>query len=497
MESEKALIIIAFLSLIGLAASQPNLPHRVYGEVSEFETGSPISGANVTFRNSSGNILATQNTTDNGFYDLNVELKDFGQRFFLFVEGVNTSESLSFSRGKSEALDCRLNSSSSCVENQDTDDTDQEEDNQNQDQNQDQNDEQNSDDQESGGGSGGGSGGSGGGGGSPSGGFGGTEQDEEQDKSPEDKNISVNLQLDNGSSATARIQNLSQGQEVDINAQGTSLVRGLSFVSDRNFSDSEILFNSSVESSQDNKFRVLERFEIRSTNVSASQSFLTGFEVSNSVIQENDLSPDDLQLRTESNRKIDLSAVTGLGSYMYEADLGSLDGSYSIGFPVQDEEKFELSVRSISSETSASEQNITVEVANPESASVEEAVNLSRNGVVVKTWDIALQPGEVEELQYSASLESGSYSFSVRDRFVEVQVQEKQDNEIPILIIAAAFIIALIMIVSIGLFLRSYRSASRLDETIQEIEKREQGVTNEVENVRQDIEKLREYVKGS
>ncbi|EGQ43792.1 MAG: hypothetical protein J07AB43_04580 [Candidatus Nanosalina sp. J07AB43] len=132
MESEKALIIIVFLSLIGLAASQPNLPHRVYGEVSEFETGSPISGANVTFRNSSGNILATQNTTDNGFYDLNVQLKDSGQRFFLFVEGVNTSESLSFSRGRSEALDCRLNSSSSCVENQDSDDTDQEEDNQNQ-----------------------------------------------------------------------------------------------------------------------------------------------------------------------------------------------------------------------------------------------------------------------------------------------------------------------------------------------------------------------------
>jgi hypothetical protein len=284
---------------------------------------------------------------------------------------------------------------------------------------------------------------------------------------------------------------------VDINTEGSSLVRGLNFVSDRSFSHSEILFNSSMETVQDDQFTVLERFEIRSTNVSASQSFLAGFEVSNSMVQENDISPDELRLRTESGRRIDLSVVTSLGSYMYEADLGSLDGSYSLGFPAQEEEKLDLSVRSISSNTSASEQNITVEVANPESAAVEEAVNLSRNGVVVKTWDVALQPGEVEELRYSTSLDPGSYSFSVHDRFVEVQVQDKQDNEVPLFIIAAGTIVVFILLVSIGLFMRSYRSASRLDETIQEIERREQEVSEEVENVREDIERLREYVKGS
>ena len=494
MRFDKALIIVALLSLTGLAVSQPNLPHRIYGEVSNFEAGSPITGANITFRNSSGSILATQNTSDTGFYDLNVELKDSGQMFFLFVDGVNTSESLKFSRGSSEALDCRFDSSSSsCIENQDSDDTDQ---------NQDQNDEQSSDDQESGGGSTGGSGGGSsgssggsGGGGSPSGGFGGTGQ--EQDKSPENENITIELQLDNGSSATARIGNLSEGQEVDINTEGSSLVRGLNFVSDRSFSHSEILFNSSVETVQNDQFRVLERFEIRSTNVSASQSFLAGFEVDDLMVQENDISPDELRLRTESGRRIDLSVVTSLGSYMYEADLGSLDGSYSLGFSTQEEEKLDLSVRSISSNTSASEQNITVEVANPESAAVEEAVNLSRNGMVVKTWDVALQPGEVEELRYSTSLDTGSYSFSVRDRFVEVQVQDKQDNEVTLFIIAAGTIVVFILLVSIGLFMRSYRSASRLDETIQEIERREHEVSEEVENVREDIERLREYVKGS
>ncbi|NMJ77334.1 hypothetical protein GLU64_02905 [Nanohaloarchaea archaeon] len=498
MRFDKALILVALLSLTGLAVSQPNLPHRIYGEISSFETGSPITGANITFRNSSGSILATQSTTDTGFYDLNVELKDSGQRFFLFVDGVNTSESLRFSRGSSEALNCRFDSSSSsCVENQNSDDTDQKED----DQNQDLNDEQNSDDQESGGGStggsGGGSGGGGsGGGGSPSGGFGGTGQDE-QDKSPESENITVEIQLDNGSSATARIENLSEGQEVDINTEGSSLMRGLNFVSDRSFSDSEISFNSSLETVQYDQFRVLESFEIKSTNASASESFLAGFEVSDSVIQENDISPDELQLRTESGRRIDLSVVTGLGSYMYEADLGSLDVSYSLGFPALEEEKLDLSVRSISSNTSASEQNITVELANPESAPVEEAVNLSRDGVVVKTWDVALQPGEVEELRYSTSLDTGSYSFSVHDRFVEVQVQDKQDNEVPLLIIAAASIAVLMVLLALVLFLKGYRSASRLDQTIQEIERREQEVSEEVENVREDIERVREYVKGS
>jgi len=65
------------------------------------------------------------------------------------------------------------------------------------------------------------------------------------------------------------------------------------------------------------------------------------------------------------------------------------------------------------------------------------------------------------------------------------------------LIIAASSIAVFILLVSIGLFMRSYRSASRLDQIIQEIERREQEVSEEVENVREDIERLREYVKGS
>ena len=89
-----ALFLVSFFTMyISVAAAQEpaERPHRIYGEGSDFETGSPSTGSNITFRNSSGGIIATQNTTDTGCHDLNVELTDSGQRIFLVGEGGNTS----------------------------------------------------------------------------------------------------------------------------------------------------------------------------------------------------------------------------------------------------------------------------------------------------------------------------------------------------------------------------------------------------------------------
>jgi len=497
---DKALILVALLSLTGLAVSQPNLPHRIYGEVSNFETGSPITGANITFRNSSGSILATQNTSDTGFYDLNVELKDSGQRFFLFVDGVNTSESLNFSRGSSEALNCRFDSSpSSCIEIQDSDDTNQEED----DQNQDQNDEQNPDDQESGGGStggsgggssgGGGSGGGSGGGGSPSGGFGGTGQ--EQDEPPKNENVTVELQLDKKGSATARIENLSQGQEVNINTEGTSLVRGLNFVSDQKFSKSIISFNSSLASVASTNITMLETVGIESENISSSESMLLGFEIEKFPISGNNTTSKDFALfkGQENLSEIELSITEGLRRYLFEADVDNIDGIYQFGYFNKSSPKQGIEVKNLTTSSSGEKMVLSIRIKNSANTELVDSVRLIKNKSTVKEWRVELKPYSEKILNYSVSLDKGSHIFSVRDQKIEVNISDSAAT-LPLLMIGG--LISILSLFILYLYLSGIRKASQLDRTIERLEKRGKGVDEEMKSLRDDLRRIRTRVKS-
>ncbi|NMI89245.1 hypothetical protein GLU26_01935 [Nanohaloarchaea archaeon] len=497
MRFDKALILVALLSLTGLAVSQPNLPHRIYGEVSSFETGSPITGANITFRNSSGSILATQNTSDTGFYDLNVELKDSGQRFFLFVDGVNTSESLRFSRGSSEALVCRFDSSSlSCVEIQDSDDADQEED----DQNQDQNDEQSSDDQESGGGSSGGSGGGSsggggsGGGGSPSGGFGGTGQ--EQDEPPENENITVELQLDKKGSATARIENLSEGQEVNVNTEGTSFVRGLNFVSDQKFSKSIISFNSSLVSVANTNITMLETVGIESENISSSESLLLGFEIEKFPISGNNTTSKDFALfkGQENLSEIELSVTEGLRRYLFEADVDNIDGIYQFGYFNKSSPKQGIEVKNLTTSSSGEKMVLSIRVKNSANTELVDSVRLIKNKSTVKEWRVELKPYSEKILNYSVELDKGSHIFSVRGQKAEVNISDSAAT-LPLLMIGG--LISILSLFISYLYLSGIRKASQLDRTIERLEKRGEGVDEEMKSLRDDLRRIRTRVKHS
>ena len=486
-----SLSIVSFFLFTSLVVGQspPDLPHRVYGEVSSFETDSPITGANITFRNSSGNILATQNTTDTGFYDLNVELKDSGQRFFLFVDGVNTSESLNFSRGKSEALDCRFDSSSlSCVENQD------------------------SDDGGSGGSGGGGSGGSGGGGSGGSGGsggggsggsgggllpggFGGTEQDK-QDKPPENENITVELQLDNGSSATARIENLSEGQEVDINIEGTSLVRGLNFVSDQKFSKSIISFNSSLISVTNNNFTTLETIDIETENISSTQSLLLGFGTEKFSISGDDITAEDFAMLEgqENLDKIELSVAEGLRRYLFEANVDNIDGVYQFGYFNKSSPKQGIKVEKLITSSSSEKTVLSIRIKNSANKKLVDSVRLIKDKSMLKEWTVELKPDSKKILNYSVSLDKGSHIFSVRDQKIEVNISDSAAT-LPLLMIGG--LISILSLFILYLYLSGIRKASQLDRTIERLEKRGEGVDEEMKSLRDDLRRIRTRVKQS
>ena len=495
-----ALFLVSFFTMyISVAAAQepPELPHRIYGEVSDFETNYPITGANITFRNSSGSILATQNTSDTGFYDLNVELKDSGQRFFLFVDGVNTSESLNFSRGSSEALNCRFDSSpSSCIEIQDSDDTNQEDD----DQNQDQNDEQNSDDQDSqdspspadddGPSS------TSGPPASPSGGFENTEDNKEQNKPPENENITIELQLDNSGSATARIDNLSEGQEVDINIEGTSLVRGLNFVSDQKFSKSTISLNSSLISVANNNFTTLETIDIETENISSSQSLLLGFGTEKFSISGDDITAEDFAMLEgqENLDKIELSVAEGLRRYLFEADVDNIDGIYQFGYFNKSSPKQGIEVKNLTTSSSGEKMVLSIRVKNSANTELVDSVRLIKSKSTVKEWRVELKPYSEKILNYSVDLDKGSHIFSVRGQKAEVNISDSAAT-LPLLMIGG--LISILSLFISYLYLSGIRKASQLDRTIERLEKRGEGVDEEMKSLRDDLRRIRTRVKHS
>jgi len=120
--------------------------------------------------------------------------------------------------------------------------------------------------------------------------------------------------LDKKGSATARIENLSQGQEVNINTEGTSLVRGLNLVSDQKFSKSIISFNSSLASVASTNITMLETVGIESENISSSESLLLGFEIEKFPISGNNTTSKDFALfkGQENLSEIELSITEGL-----------------------------------------------------------------------------------------------------------------------------------------------------------------------------------------
>ena len=491
-------LVLFFVVLVSSALSQPTeLPHRVYGEVTSDSDGSAISDVNVSLRNSSSYIAATQNTSSSGFYDLNIDNMKDGENVYLFLDGSNTSEYLNFSRGSSSELNCRVNGNS-CIDTSggDSDADDEDQDNNNgPDEGTNDNGESNNDDS-----SGGGGGGSGGGS-SSGGGFGGFGQEDSQDQDEEskDRNISLNVRLDSGGDASLLVNNISKSDNVRIDVEGNSTLRGVSFVSDQNSTSAQLSLNSSVNPafSVPENFTVIENVELESDGLSPERSFLTGFELDKLSVQDRDVSAGEVMLiESSQGERVDLSLASGINRYFYEAELEDLNGEYSIGYSKEIENKPTVSIRSVTSEVDGSSANVSIEVVNPNSGVVKDSVELMVNGRSLETWSVSLDSGESRELRYSDSFDTGEYSFSVREEFVEVQISAEEDGELPILVILGSLIAVVVLVLNV-VVLKGYRSASEVEETIERIEEVGGTVNSEAGNVRRDIEELRRYIKNS
>lgn len=493
MQFKYSLIFILIVLAAGLSVSQPTLPHRVYGEVNSSSDGSALEDVNVSFRNSSSFLVATQNTSSSGFYDLNLDGLDAGEDIYLFLDGSNTSEYVNFSRGSSTSLDCRFNSSSgACVEETPDDGSDND---QNQDDNQDTEEDQT--DETDNGGSSGSSGGSGGGGGG-GGGFGGFPSEDEDSGDSEIQSVGAETSLDRNLSSSVRFEEVSAGTGVRVNVSGESVLRGVNFDSAGNATAPALRFNSSTASPGVEGYESLEVFEIGLENVSSVNSSV-GLRVDKAVLQQMDVSSGDLELRRYSGgvwNRIELSITSDLQSYLYEAELDELEGRYALLYPVPDEATGGLSVQDLSTESDGENVTVAVTVENTGSNTSSRSVDLELGGEVVETWQTELGPGETEELTYTTSLAPGTYIYTAGSLESQVEVSDSQERGLPFLLIIGGVILLVLAIIAY-IFVTEYRSAAELEETISEIEEKGEDVNRGMQGMRDDLQRLRERVRSS
>ena len=475
MKAFKLLLIgLLALSFVAISVAQPTLPHRVYGEFTDDADGSEISGLNVSF-NASGSIVATQNTSSEGFYDLYIQGLSSGENVYLFADGSNTTEYVNFTNGSSTALNCRLNSSNLCVDTSDDDSNDKDEDDTGDDTNDNTNDDNNGDD------NGGGSTGGGGGGGSPPAGGGFAPL-------PDDDPVEKSSKLENGE-ANISLGEVEQDQLVSVEVSDADYLDGFTFTASSSGDAYVYLKSSNSTSLEDPGSDVLHYFEVRVSGIDSFTNGSLAYTLPASVLNERNASPSDVSVQINSGgswRAVDNSVTyEGVSSDSFRADSGGVDGVFAVNVPeIESRETGEnetestegLNIQSLTVTPSENGDTASVNLVavNNRQEALDDVVELRRNGEVVKDWNISLESGETRELSYTSEIGgSEDYMFSAGSESASLTSGSGEDDEgLPIFLIAVVAILILVGAVLVYIYIIEYRQAQELDEVIEGIEKR-------------------------
>lgn len=457
--------LLVLFALAGL--SQPELPHRVYGNVTD--SGQPVEGVNVTFRDGEG-IKAEGSTNQNGIYDVDINSAE-DESVYLFLDSQNTSLHVNFTSGASEMLSYSGTFS----------DGSNNEDNTSED-----------DDSDSGGG---GSGGGSGGGGSASSGDGGIKQPD-TDEQPE--KIEIVTELENGSSEVD-IGDLEANQQVEVSVLGeSSALRGYKFTSQEETEGVYLELNSleEVEGVQSPQGEVWRYFSTNLTGIDSYSNAELSYRVSKSWLLERDREKEDtvLMKREEGWERRDYSEVAEtLSSISYSAEVSQ--GLLSVVVPKESEAR-DIEIKEFNVEQKGLEEvNITAKVVNSYNSSVNDSVTLYQESTKLKTWEIYLQPGEERELSFTRTFrESGFYRFSIGDKTKEIQLE--QSKPVGNTFIVFATVGGVILVLAAGLlayiYLIEYRRAKELDNQVESIQQQTERVGSSMKKIRGDLNRLQE-----
>jgi len=492
------ILVTALLIFISLSVAQPSLPHRVYGEFTDDSDGSQISGLNVTF-NASGNIVATQNTSSEGFYDLYIQGLSSGENVYLFADGSNTTEYVNFMNGSSTALNCRLNSSDLCVDTSGDDSEGTENDDNTDDTN---NDNNNDDDP---GGSGGSPGGGGGGGSAPTGGG----------FAPvPDGSVEVSSELKDGKNNIS-VGEVDKDQFVEIDISGADYLDGFSFTTETSGHISVFIESSKQKNIQSGVSEIFQYFEVNVSGIDSFSNASLGYTLPDSILAERNVSADDISVvldRGGSWQSIDNSVTyEGISSQSFRADSGAYDGIFGVKIPLEQQESDNNNESD--SETGLQVQSLTVTPLENETAAVNivavnnqedtlnDTIELYKDGEVIKEWSLSLESMETRKLSYSSQI-SGSelHRFSAGSESTSIGSQnpnDDEDNGIPVFLIVIATFLVIVAGLIIYVYIIEYRRANELDEVIEDIERKGNQVNDEVGEMKDNMRNLRDNVRGN
>ncbi|WP_414837728.1 hypothetical protein ACK3SF_05660 [Candidatus Nanosalina sp. VS9-1] len=462
------------------------MPHRVYGEITEYSTGDPVEGLDVSFR--TDNIVGETSTDSSGYYDVKIS-GESGEEAYMFVNGSNTSEFIDIVSGASENLDYAGNFSESGAEdgsNETEEDTGE-------------NKEENEEETDSGSSGGGSSGGGGGGGFLPPEDDNETqENDSENDSSgslspPNTKRITVTLD----GATDVDIGSLSRGQRLVVTVENSKSLTGLSFTAQEPVRDASMELSTSdapLAGVSVNSGRAYSYIVVSLSGVSDYSGGELGLKVDKSWLDSKDqMSTEDVFLKGQAStswRDVDINFLSqNFDSYRYSADFRP--GSYAIGVPEKPPERADLQVTDMKVEQIANTSRVRVQasITNNGNIAGEKTFDLMQGSEVVKTYTESLEAGETRTVTFETEVEPGEASFSIGGRRQQLQVE---DNSSDLIFYIIGSVAALIVLVVAIVYVIERREARKMEREIRRVHQREENVEGRMQSLRRNVAELQD-----
>jgi len=489
--SRKTCLALTLVFLTTSVAAQPDMPHRVYGNITDEVSGEPVE-VNVSIRNSS--VLASGSSSSDGFYDLRFTASE-GEKVFLFAQNSNTSESTVFEAGSSEEINYAGDFDIDEIpeEPENPDDSNDTEDNNTEDDNTD-----DQEDETDTGGSGS-SGGGGGGGSLP--GFGEDDnetQNESEDEGndggslapPNTKNIDVTLE----GYTDVSIGNVKQNQHVVVNVRNGDTLRGLEFTAGTVASDVSLRLADSRQPLSGVSIDSGEAFAYIDMEISGINNIYNtdlSVKVPTSWIDSRDREASEMDIARYSRGWKDrtLSYVSrDTSNYIFSSDFEP--GDYVVYMPQEKEKVSNINVDSFDVEEveNTSRVRLRATITNSGTGSGEKNVPIYANDEVIENRTVSLGPGESMNIDFETEIDEET-TFSMQGQERVADAPEK--TSMSLYAVLAGAVIALLVLVAVLKYMSEQRQARRMEREIAGIRNREQKVEDRMKSLRENVENLR------
>lgn len=484
---------LIFTVPVSASDKPPELPHRVYGEITDSGSSEPVEGLDVSFRDDS-EVFGQASTDSDGFYDIRLSGPEKGDEVFLFIQDENRSEHISYTAGSSERIDYsgdfNAEGSDEDEENNGSDDSESSD-----------SDDDSSDD-------GGTSGGGGGGGGVPPSYDEDGDEDEGEEGTEEDTSLSApntksfDIELDGYTEVD--VGSLESGQRVIINIEDTDerqVLKGLAFTAEEDTSQADLTLADSDAPLSGVSISFVEDvygyLDIEISGIREVSDTELGLTVDSTWIDSRDRNPGELRLAGHMNsdwQRIDLSYLTqDLEGYRYDAQF--MPGDFAVYLPDQEEQVSNIQVDSIEVNRIENSSRVRVEasISNSGNSAGEEEFILMANGEEAERYTASLGAGDSAGFTFETDIREDT-SFSMGGK--EVTAETSQSSTVIYLLLAG--VILLIAVIAVVLkYLSEQRKAKKMEKQLKGLRTREENVEARMKSLRQNVDNLRRKMQDS